>query len=230
MTLRDLFGKETEQGGTTNNSHPTYITENGKQIPVLSYATHEDLIQYGIIPELAGRIPVVVSTAPLTVADLERILTEPRNSAVKRYKLLFSKWGTHLEFTRSALRQIATRCYDRGLGARGLTSIIDELLVEPNYDSPASGTKYILITEAVVKSMDIHSQGASKNAKIQPLYFSSYETVAFLDAIEVEDPELAFELSRKLFPYQFGADQKGAEEQQQQQQQPPQQKKIAASG
>lgn len=145
---------------------------------------------------------------------------------VKRYKRLFSKWGTRLELTEAALRQIATRSYERGIGARGLTSILDELLVEPNYDSPQSGTKYILITESVVKSMDARGGAGTKHGKVQPLYFSSYETVEFLDKIELEDPELAYRLSRELFPYQFGTDLKAEKQQQQQQQK----KKIAASG
>lgn len=190
------------------------------------------MVNYGIIPELAGRIPVLVSTSQLSIEELKKVLTEPRNSVIKRYKLLFSKWGSRLEFTDQALYQISKLCYEKGIGARGLTSIIDHLLVEPNYDSPReyfhywvcslltvfkdSGTKYILITEQVVKTMN------NRSKRVQPLYFSSYETVAFLDAIELEDPEYAHALSRELFPFQFGAD-KGSEPSKPR-------KKIAASG
>lgn len=105
-------------------------------MPIFDYTTHEDLVSYGIIPELAGRIPILVSTSQLSIEELQRVLTEPRNSVIKRYKLLFSKWGARLEFTGQALYQISKLCHEKGIGARGLTSIIDHLLVEPNYDSP----------------------------------------------------------------------------------------------
>lgn len=116
------------------------IDEGGVQVPIFEYTTHEDLIHYGIIPELAGRIPVLVSTSQLSIAELQRVLTEPRNSVIKRYRLLFSKWGVRLEFTNQALHEIAKLCFEKGIGARGLTSIIDHLLVEPNYDSPREYT------------------------------------------------------------------------------------------
>lgn len=132
MTLRDIFGKETNHRESKVDS----IVEGGVEVPVFDYTTHEDLIHYGIIPELAGRIPVLVSTSQLSIEELQRVLTEPRNSVIKRYKLLFSKWGARLEFTNQALYQISKLCFEKGIGARGLTSIIDHLLVEPNYDSP----------------------------------------------------------------------------------------------
>lgn len=64
------------------------LNDNGYNVPVLDYTTHEDLIRYGIIPELAGRISVVVATQQLTPADLERVLTEPRNSIIRQYQHL----------------------------------------------------------------------------------------------------------------------------------------------
>lgn len=200
------------------------ISEGGKEIPIFDYTTHEDLVSYGIIPELAGRIPIIVSTSQLSISELQKVLTEPRNSILKRYKLLFSKWGSHLEFTEPALYQISKYCFEKGIGARGLTSVIDHLLVEPNYDSPHSGTKYILITEEVVKTMNDRSK-----TRVQPLYFSSYETVAFLDSIEVEDPDLAHKLSRELFKFQFGADQKAPVEEKKKEKSDST-RKVAASG
>lgn len=199
MTLKDIFGREIQDPNKQIHS----ISEGGREIPIFDYTTHEDLISYGIIPELAGRIPVIVSTSQLTISELQKVLTEPRNSILKRYKLLFSKWGSHLEFTEPALYEISRYCFEKGIGARGLTSVIDHLLVEPNYDSPHSGTKYILINEEVVKTMNDKT-----TSRVQPLYFSSYETVSFLDAIELEDPDRAHKLSRELFKFQFGADQK----------------------
>lgn len=81
-----------------------------------------------------------------------------------------------------------------------------------------SGTKYILITEEVVKTMNYRSK------RTKPLYFSSYETVAFLDALEAEDPDYAYTISREIFPYQFGSDRNQTSETSRPR------KKIAASG
>lgn len=117
---------------------------------------------------------------------------------------MFSKFGVRLEFTDPALYQIAKVCHDKGIGARGLGAVMDKLLVDSNYDSPASGTSFVLVTEEVVKTMDQRGEG-----KIAPWYYSRYEMVEFLDMIESEDPELAYKLNRELYGFQHGADQDG---------------------
>lgn len=219
----------TRKPTVSDGKYQLMLNDNGYNVPVLDYTTHEDLIRYGIIPELAGRISVVVATQQLTPADLERVLTEPRNSIIRQYQHLFSRWGVTLAFTQPALSQIACNCYGMGIGARGLSSILNHLLLDSNYDSPASGTKFILVTEDVVKSMNhagfqshriktasvsdklaadgldnmTESDGEQQDvgSKItKPLYFSAYEVGNFLDAIEREDIELAHKLTETIYP------------------------------
>lgn len=185
------------------NKEAVVPTLGGGTAPVLSYASHADLIKYGILPELAGRIAVVVTTSQLSQADLERVLTEPRNSVVRQYERLFSRWGVTLAITRPAIVAIAARCIELGIGARGLPSIINDLLLESNFESPASGTKYILVTKQVVEKMKkVHAMGPHENEKkSKPEYFSKFEATKFLDAVEAEDAELAGRLNKRIYPH-----------------------------
>ena len=89
-------------------------------------ATHHDIVKYGLIPELVGRIPVIVSLDALDVEALVSILTKPRNAIVKQYKKLFGFDGLEIEFTEEAVCKIAELAKERGTGARGLRSIMDE--------------------------------------------------------------------------------------------------------
>lgn len=97
----------------------------------------EDLLQYGMIPEFVGRIPVVVSLEALDVPTLIRILTEPKNALVKQYKALFAMDQVELEFDEKALRAIAEKAYARKTGARGLKSIVEESLLETMFEIPS---------------------------------------------------------------------------------------------
>ena len=95
--------------------------------------TH-DLIKYGLIPELVGRLPVVSTLEHLTVEDLVRILTEPKNSLVKQYKKIFSLEGIELIFEEPALKEIASIAIKKGSGARGLRSMIESILNDTMYE------------------------------------------------------------------------------------------------
>ncbi len=97
--------------------------------------TH-DLVKYGLIPELVGRIPVIVSLDPLDEDSMVRILKEPKNSLVRQYKALLSMDSTELEFTDEALREIAKMASERKTGARGLRSIMEEFMLDIMYDAP----------------------------------------------------------------------------------------------
>ena len=85
-----------------------------------------DLVKYGLMPELIGRLPILVTLNPLLEEDLVRILTEPKNAIVKQYKELLSMDGVELEFEDMALKKIAELAIKRGTGARGLRSIIEK--------------------------------------------------------------------------------------------------------
>ena len=113
---------------------------------------HEDLIKYGMIPELVGRFPVIVPFHPLTVEDIERILVEPKNSIIKQYMKLFEVEGINLVFTDGALKEIARRVDIKKVGARGLRSIIEEIMLDIMFEIPdIPSVKEVIITEETVK-------------------------------------------------------------------------------
>lgn len=111
----------------------------------------EDLLRYGLIPEFVGRLPVVVSLDALDEAALVRILTEPKSALVKQFQKFFELDGVELEFTDESLQAIARKAMERKTGARGLRSIIEEIMLDIMYDIPSQDqVKKCVITEAVV--------------------------------------------------------------------------------
>jgi ATP-dependent Clp protease ATP-binding subunit ClpX len=98
----------------------------------------EDLVRYGMIPELVGRLPVVVRLEDLDEDALCRILTEPRGALVKQYQSLLAMDGVNLSFAEETIREIARRAIARGSGARGLRSILEKLMIELIYEVPGS--------------------------------------------------------------------------------------------
>jgi ATP-dependent Clp protease ATP-binding subunit ClpX len=104
---------------------------------LLRQLSSDDLLKYGLIPEFVGRLPVVVSVDPLSKDDLMRILTEPRNAISKQYAKLLSLDKVELVFTRDALEAAAERALQLKTGARGLRTIIEEVLLEVMYEIPS---------------------------------------------------------------------------------------------
>ena len=111
----------------------------------------EDLIKYGLIPEFVGRLPVVATLEELDEAALIEILTEPKNALTKQYQKLFEMEGTELEFREDALRAVAKRAMLRKTGARGLRTILENVLLDTMYDLPSmtNATK-VVVDDAVV--------------------------------------------------------------------------------
>lgn len=111
----------------------------------------QDLVKFGLIPELVGRIPVITSLCGLDKKALVRILLEPKNSLVKQYKKLFSFDNVELEFTDKALEKIAQKAIDMDIGARGLRSIMEEILTDIMFKVPSDHTiSKVKITEKTV--------------------------------------------------------------------------------
>src|SRR5438094_1265643 len=124
-----------------------------KQIgELLAQVTSDDLIEFGMIPEFVGRLPVLAPLSPLDEDAMARILTEPRNALVRQYQKLFEMEGAELEFDTQALREIARLALARDTGARGLRSIVEEIMTDVMFDLPdvEEKGKYV-VTDAVVR-------------------------------------------------------------------------------
>ena len=111
-----------------------------------------DVIKYGLIPELVGRLPVIVTLENLDEDALVKIIKEPKNSLAKQYKKLLSLDGIELEFEEEAYRAIAHLAIERETGARGLRSIVEGLMMKPMFELPSlEGAKKVIVTEGFVK-------------------------------------------------------------------------------
>ena len=121
----------------------------------------EDLVQFGLIPEFIGRLPVVSTLSPLTEDDLVRILTEPRNAMTKQYAKLLHMEGVDLSFTDTSLREMARIAIQKGTGARGLRAILEHIMLDLMYEVPIKGDlKECRITKSMVTSSH-HPGGAA---------------------------------------------------------------------
>ncbi len=111
----------------------------------------DDLLRYGLIPELVGRMPVVVPLEALDVESLVRILKEPKNALTKQYQKLFDLEEVKITFEESALRAVADKALKRGTGARGLRAILEEMLMEVMFDLPSrEDVVEVKVTEACI--------------------------------------------------------------------------------
>ena len=128
-----------------------------QDLPIASHLENDDLIKFGLIPELVGRLPVSASLEELTLEDMKEILTKPKNAISKQYKALFSFEGVEFEITEDGREQIAQLAVDKKIGARGLRSIMEKLLLESMYDIPDRDTvdKVVLNKDAVVANKPI---------------------------------------------------------------------------
>ena len=125
-----------------------------EQDVLLAQITPQDLVKFGLIPELVGRLPIIATLTGLDRETLVRILTEPKNSLVKQYKKLFELEGVQLDFEPDALELIAERAIERKTGARGLRAIMEEVLDGLMFDSPSDPT----ITRIVVTKQGIEDK------------------------------------------------------------------------
>ncbi|WP_373034628.1 ATP-dependent Clp protease ATP-binding subunit ClpX [Sulfurimonas sp.] len=111
----------------------------------------DDLVSYGLIPELVGRLPIIASLNEISEDDMVRILTEPKNSLIKQYKKLFSIDDVELNFEEAALKAIATKSIKRKTGARGLRAILEERMIDIMYELPEYAGYEVLITAEVIE-------------------------------------------------------------------------------
>jgi ATP-dependent Clp protease ATP-binding subunit ClpX len=145
--LERIVGSRLRTTALGFSANPTSRREATEQ---LASAQPEDLIKFGMIPEFVGRLPVIASTSDLTRDDLIRILQEPRNALVRQYQKLFDMDGVALRFTRGALEAIAQLAMARRTGARGLRSIVEEVVLDAMYELPGGDVAECVITEETV--------------------------------------------------------------------------------
>ena len=130
----------------------------------------DDLLKFGLIPEFVGRLPVIATLEDLDESALIRILTEPKNALVKQYQTLFSMENARLTFSDAALSAIAKRAIKRKTGARGLRSIMEDILLDTMYDLPGfEGVEEVVINDEVVngkaKPLLIYAESKKKKNK-----------------------------------------------------------------
>jgi len=148
--------------GFVSGENHTRIEKIDKLLP---QTMPEDLLKYGLIPELIGRLPVVSTLSNLTESDLIKILVEPKNSLVRQYSKMFKMDKVDLEFTEDALKEISRRALQRGTGARGLRAIIEEIMLNIMFEIPERNdiSKCIITREVVENKTEPEVIGRSNN-------------------------------------------------------------------
>jgi ATP-dependent Clp protease ATP-binding subunit ClpX len=137
-------------------------------IALLRETEPEDLIQFGLIPELIGRVPLVVALDELDDTSLLRILTEPKNAITRQFEYLFSLDGLKLRFEEEALREVVRTTIRRKTGARGLRAVLESTLLETMYQAPdLKGIAEIVVTRESVQLKGLPVQVPIKSPRAQ---------------------------------------------------------------
>jgi ATP-dependent Clp protease ATP-binding subunit ClpX len=135
--LEKVIRNRSKKGGIGFSAEVHSQNDDKKVSELLSEVEPEDLIKYGLIPEFVGRLPVIATLEELDEGALMRILTEPKNALIKQYRRLFEMEGCELELRDDALRSIARKAMERKTGARGLRTIMEQVLLDVMYDLPS---------------------------------------------------------------------------------------------
>ena len=148
--LTDIISRregKAEIGFTKDNKQTLKVSDKS-----LDFLRPEDLIEFGFIPELVGRLPVISTLETLNEEALYKVLTEPKNSLIKQYKKLFRMEGINLEFRKVALDEIIVRAVERKAGARALRAVMEEAMMDIMYQIPdMDSVDKIIITRKVIK-------------------------------------------------------------------------------
>ena len=150
--LKDILSKRVMVGNSTigfakSNEKTGSLDEDN----LFAKANSDDLLNYGFIPELIGRLPVFVGLNGLTEKDLVKVLTEPKNALIKQYQFSFELDGVDLSFTDSAVEVASKKAIEMGTGARGLRSILEETLLDVTYDiSSMKDVERCIVTDKTI--------------------------------------------------------------------------------
>lgn len=158
--IRKRIGKRMIGFGQENTGVEASLAE------LLPQVTTDDVLEFGLIPELVGRLPVLSALSPLDEAGMVQVLTEPRNALVKQYECLFEMENSEVQFTDDALAAIARRAMKRGTGARGLRSIIEEVMLDILYELPdqKEGAVYVVNGKVVDGKEKLFKMPKTKSA------------------------------------------------------------------
>ncbi len=150
--LEKVIQQRSEKGGIGFSATVRGKDEKRNIGETLATVQPDDLVRYGLIPEFVGRLPVLATLEELDKEALINILTEPKNSLIKQYDLLFDMEGVALDIRRDALDEIAERALERKTGARGLRSILENVLLDTMYDLPSvKNVQKVVIDAAVIR-------------------------------------------------------------------------------
>lgn len=152
-------------GKDTKRRH--FIDNKAESEWLQSQITNEDVVEYGLIPELVGRLPVITPLMPLANDALIQILTEPKNALIRQFQHLFSLEGAELTFTKDALEELAQRAAKRATGARALRAVLEEVMMDHMYDLPDQnndGAHYIIDKQAIINKTPLTEIRVHKKA------------------------------------------------------------------
>jgi ATP-dependent Clp protease ATP-binding subunit ClpX len=149
--LEKIIRDRSKKGGIGFSAEVKSVEDKRSMGEILQAIEPEDLIKYGLIPEFVGRMPVIATLDELDEAALIRILTEPKNALTKQFSRLFEMENCKVEFREDALRAVAAKAMERKTGARGLRSILENVLLDTMYDLPSMDhVSKVVIDESVV--------------------------------------------------------------------------------
>ena len=150
--LENIIRHRCEDTGIGFGAKVSSISQSGKADELISQVQPEDLIKYGLIPEFVGRLPVTSTLKELNEDALVKILTQPKNALTKQFKLLFEMEEVELDIREEALFEIAKKAMERKTGARGLRSILENILMETMYKVPSeSHLQKVVVAASVIK-------------------------------------------------------------------------------
>jgi ATP-dependent Clp protease ATP-binding subunit ClpX len=149
--LDKVIKHRTEKGGIGFSAEVKTKDDKRNVGEIFADVRSEDLIKYGLIPEFVGRLPVIATLDELDEAALIQILTQPKNALIKQYKHLFEMEGAELEFRDDSLSAIARKSMERKTGARGLRTIVENVLLDTMYELPSNDKiSKVVIDESVI--------------------------------------------------------------------------------
>jgi ATP-dependent Clp protease ATP-binding subunit ClpX len=135
---------------------------------ILRHVTHDDLLQYGLIPEFVGRLPVISTLMPLDLEMMTNILTQPKNAVLKQFQHMFRIDGVELQITDEGLTAVAEKALGQRTGARGLRTVLEQILMETMFEIPS---------RTDIKTCVITSETVVDNQR--PLLMTASDTDAF---------------------------------------------------